>query len=110
RLADDNRARAAGLRDRGGDHRAATEDGAVRAGVRRDVAAGEQARTGDDRAGSALELVEVDAIRVRDEDGVDANAVAPIDEPEAGVVEIRARFLGGERQHARPAGEAGEVR
>ena len=42
-----------GLRDRGRDHRAAAEDRAVRAGVRRDVAAGEEAGAGDDGARGA---------------------------------------------------------
>ena len=60
-------------------------------GVRRDVAAGEEARSRDDGARRALELLEVHAVGVRDEDGVDMGAVPAVDEVDADLVEVRAR-------------------
>ena len=100
RLPDDDRPRAARLRDRRGDHRAAAEDRAVRAGVRRDVARGEELRAGDDGAGGALELFEVHVIRVRDEDRVDLPTVVDHLHPDAR--HVRARRLARERDHAHP--------
>ena len=109
-LAHDDRPGAARLRDRGGDHRAAAQDRPVCARVGRDVAAGEQACARDDGAGGALELVEVDLVGVRDEHRVDVRAVATVDEVNAGLVEVRPRGLGRERQDARLPAEAVEVR
>ena len=76
RLADDDRPRAARLGDRRRSHRAAAEDRAVRAGVGRDVAGGQQLRAADHGAGRSFELLEVDRVGMRDEDGVDRPVVS----------------------------------
>ena len=57
RLADDDGTPAGHLGERGGDHRSAAEDRPVRAGVRGDVASGQERRAGEDRPGGALERV-----------------------------------------------------